>query len=98
MLFDDKEQAAALGGVTVKEAWIGLQILDKASANGVIQSAEFKILAEWRETLTTAIERATGKNYDEELQKAQLAQLQAQQAAAQAAAEQEQSDKTDSAE
>lgn len=77
-MFDEKEQATGLGGVTVQDAWVGLQLLDKAAGNGVIQPVEFEVLATWRKNLTSAIQRAIGKDFDQEVIK--LRQLQAEMA------------------
>lgn len=89
-MFTEEEQATGLGGVTVQDAWISMQLLDKAARSGVIQPTEFGVLANWRQNTVTAIQRAIGKNYDEEV--AKLAQAQAEAAAAaqqQALAEQQ---------
>jgi len=82
-MFDEKEHTTALGGLTVKEAHIALQLLDKAASNGVIQPVEFKILGEWRTAFTDAIQRSIGKDYDAEVVKLQQARLEAQQKAQQ---------------
>jgi len=83
-MFTETEHATALGGLTVKEAHIGLQLLDKAASQGIIQSVEFSLLGEWRTMLTDAISRSVNKNYDEELMKIRQAaqQLAAEQQAA----------------
>ena len=86
-MFNEEEQATGLGGVTVQDAWVGMQLLEKAASRGVIQPNEFAVMANWRESLVGAIQRAIGKNYDEEVQKAIIAQQQAAQAQQQAAAE-----------
>lgn len=86
-MFNEKELATGLGGVTVKDAYIGMQLLDKAASNGVIQPTEFTVLAEWRTALVEAIQRSVGKNYDQEVQKMNEERLKAQQAAQQAALE-----------
>jgi len=85
-MFTEKEHETALGGITVKEAHIGLQLLTKAASQGIIQPVEFNILGEWRTMLVTAIERAIGKNYDAEMAKLQQ---KAQQMAKQQADEQQ---------
>jgi hypothetical protein len=77
-MFDEKEQATVLGGITVQDAWVALQLLDKAASNGVIQPVEYEVLTTWRKNLTNAVQEALGKNYDEEVMK--LRQLQAQMA------------------
>jgi len=69
IMFTEKEHATALGGLTVKEAHIGLQLLDKAAAQGIIQPVEYALLGEWRTMLVDAISRSVNKNYDEELLK-----------------------------
>ena len=84
-MFDEKEQSVGLGGVTVQDAWIGLQLLDKAAGNGVIQPTEFAVLGTWRTNMVEAIQRAVGKNYDEEVAKLRQAMLEQQQAEQQAA-------------
>lgn len=84
-MFNEKESATALGGITVKEANVALQLLDKAASNGVIQPVEYAILTEWRQTLVDAIQRSVEKNYDVEQAKIRQAQLAAQQAANQQA-------------
>jgi len=76
-MFDEKEQATGLGGITVQDAWVGLQLLDKAAASGVIQPIEFEVLSKWRGALTTAIQRAIGKNFDEEVMKQRQLQAEA---------------------
>ena len=68
-MFDEKEQGTGLGGLTVQDAWVALQILDKAASNGIIQPIEYEVLAGWRTNMTTAIQRAIGKNFDEEVVK-----------------------------
>jgi len=82
-LFDEAEQTTGLGGVTVKEAWVGLQLLDKAAASGIIQPTEFAVMAEWRASIVGAIGRAVGKDYDQEIADQRQKHLAAQQAAAQ---------------
>lgn len=91
-MFTDEEQATALTGATVQDAWIALQLLEKAATNGVIQPVEFAVLSTFRNNLTAAISAATGKNYDEEVarQRQMMAEMQrqaAQQATAPAQAE-----------
>jgi len=71
-MFDEKEQATELK-VSVREAWIGLQLLDKAAGNGVIQSNEFALMGEWRSVLVEAIKGAIDKDYDEEMLKLRIA-------------------------
>lgn len=78
-MFDDAEQKTGVGGVTVQDMWVGLQLLDKAASTGVIQPVEYAVLSDWREHLVTAIQRAVGKNYDEEVIKMRQAQFEAQQ-------------------
>jgi len=73
-MFDDKEQNTGIGGVTVKDAWIGLQILERAAGSGVLQTSEFTVLGEWRKNMTDAIQRSIGKDYDTEV--ARLRQMQ----------------------
>jgi len=80
-MFNEEEQATGLGGITVKDAWIALQLLDKATSNGIIQSVELSVVGEWRKNLTDAIKRAIGKDFDQlvvEYQQAML-KLQAEQ-------------------
>ena len=73
-MFNEAEQATPLTGLTVKEAWLALQILDKAAANGVIQPIEFEVASAWRKSVVEAIGAAIGKNYDEEFIKFRHAQ------------------------
>ena len=80
-MFTEEEQATGLGGVTVQDAWISLQLLDKAARSGVIQPVEFDVLGRWRNNTVTAIQRAIGKNFDEEVAKFAQAQAEAQAAA-----------------
>jgi len=81
-MFDEKEQATSLDGMTVQDAWIALQLMEKSAASGVIQPNEFEVVGKCRSSLVGAIEKATGKNFDDEVMK-----LRQQQAAAQAAAQ-----------
>jgi len=83
-MFTEEEQATGLGGTTVQDAWISLQLLDKAARSGVIQPTEFEVLGQWRQNTVAAIQRSIGKNYDEEVAKVAQAQAQAQQQAQQA--------------
>lgn len=80
-MFDDKEKATGLGGVTVQDAWVALQILDKAASNGVIQPTEFEVVGQWRKNMTDAIRRAIGKDYDQILME-QIQRLRQEQMAA----------------
>ena len=80
-MFNEKERSTGLGGTTVQDAWIALQLLDKAAGNGVIQPTEFEVMGEWRKNMVDGIQRAVGKNYDEEVAKVRQAQMQAQQEA-----------------
>jgi len=80
-MFDEKEQSAALDGVTVQDAWIALQVVEKAAASGVIQPNEFTVVGQWRGNMVSAIEKAVGKNFDAEALKIRQAQAAAQQAA-----------------
>lgn len=82
-MFDEKEQSTTLDGVTVQDAWIALQIVEKAAASGVIQPNEFEIVGQWRGNMVKAIEQAVGKNFDAEALKIRQAQAAAQQAATQ---------------
>lgn len=86
-MFDEKELALGLSGITVQDAWIAMQILDKAAGSGVIQPTEFEVVGAYRKNITEAIERGTGKNYDQMIMEARQAQMQAQQQAQQAALE-----------
>lgn len=97
-MFTEDEQAKDLTRLTVQDAWIGLQLLDKAAGQGVIQPTEYEVLAQWRGNIVESVQRATGKNYDEELMKARQAQMQAAQEAQQAAAAELQAKQEEAAE
>jgi hypothetical protein len=75
-MYTEEEHASALGGVTVKEAHIALQLLDKANSHGVINPIEYTILGEWRKLLTDAIQRSLGKDHDETFAVFKMAQQQ----------------------
>lgn len=88
-MFSDEEQATGLAGITVQDAWVALQLLEKAASNGVIQSVEFEVLSKLRNNLTGAISAAIGKNYDEELLRQRQLLMEMQRQQAQQAAEQQ---------
>ena len=77
-MFNETEQGTGLGGITVKDAWIGLQILERAAASGVLQTSEFTVLGEWRKNMTDGIQRAVGKDYDNEVARVRQLQQEAQ--------------------
>ena len=84
-MFDEKERATGVGGLTVEDVWIGLQLLEKAMKHGVITGRELSVMSNWRNNLTDSVRRSVGKDYDEVqaqfLREQQLAaQRQAQQA------------------
>lgn len=91
-MFTEEEQSTGVGGVTVKDMWIAMQLLDKAASKGVVQPTEYAILSEWRNNVTSSIKRAVGKDYDEEVAKAYQAQLQQAQEQQRQAAEEFQDD------
>lgn len=96
-MFNEEEQATGLGGVTVQDAWIGLQLLEKATASGVIQPVEFAVMSQWRTNMVEAIKRAIGKDYNEESAIQHQKHLAARQLAQQAAeAERADTDETTS--
>lgn len=88
-MFTETEQTTS-ATVTVRDAWVGLQLLEKAAQNGVIQPSEFAVLSAFRNGLTEAIKDAIGKDYDTEVAKVRQAQVLAQQ---QARAQQAETDK-----
>ena len=82
-MFDDKELALGISGVTVEDAWVTLQLLNKAASAGIINPTEYEIVSKMRSSMVDAVERASGKNYDQMVLQLQQAQLAAQQAASQ---------------
>lgn len=83
MLFSEQEQDVGISGLTVQDAWVAMQLLDKAAKAGIINPPEFDVLSLWRSNFIDAIERSVGKNYDEEVAKLIQAQAEAQAEAAQ---------------
>ena len=86
-MFDEKELATELKGVTVKDAFVALQILEKASNSGVIKPVEYEAVSEYRKSIVAGIEAGIGKNYDQMVLAVQQAQFQAEQAKQQEALE-----------
>jgi len=64
-MFSDNEMKQELMGLTVKEVFIAMQLLNKAAANGVITPQEFELMGEWRKTLTESIKEGIGVDYDQ---------------------------------
>jgi len=64
-MFTDDEMKQELMGLTVKEVFIAMQLLNKAAANGVITPQEFELMGEWRKSLVESIKEGTGVDYDQ---------------------------------
>jgi len=84
MLFTDEELKSDLSGLTVLEAWVAIQLLDKALKFGVITSQELETVAKFRVGIVNSVEASIGKNID-----AELAKLNAPQAAPAATADEQ---------
>lgn len=69
MLFTDEEIKMGVGSLTVSEAWISLQLIEKALRAGIINSKELEVIAAYKRSMITAIKNATGKNIEEEIEK-----------------------------
>jgi len=70
MLFTDQELQTPLNGATVLEAWVAVQLLDKALKFGIITAQELDTITKFRITLVASIEASVNKNIDVELVKA----------------------------
>lgn len=85
-MFDETNLSKALEDLTVADAIVSLQIVDRLVSSGNVRGSELTFIANLRQKLVNAVNVATGINYDAAM--AQAAQAQAQ-AASQAPATQE---------
>lgn len=64
-MFSDEELQIPAEGINVSDLWVGLQMIEKGAQVGLFQPNEFRVLGEFRQHLTDALKKATGKDYDE---------------------------------
>ena len=85
-MFDEDQQKTPVRGVTVSDAVVAIQVIDRAFARGVINGNEAKIVADARTNLIAGVEKVTEVNYDKaQAEQVARAQAQAAQQARQAA-------------
>ncbi len=68
-LYNEKELATPVA-LTVYELLVAMQILERAANRNGINTQEYQKVAEWRDTITTAIKNATGADFDERVAQA----------------------------
>lgn len=86
-MYSKEDTSKAVEGVTVEQAIIGIQIVDRLLRANAITGTELTTVGHFRDAMIRSVETATGKNYDAEFQKMLVEQQRAAAEAEKAAGE-----------